>query len=72
MDFTPQTRAHIYAVIVATVPLLVTLGALTDDVASHVLNIAAAVLAVGGGVLARRNISAGPGRHSDTADHYDA
>lgn len=60
MTLTPQRRAHIYAVIIAAVPLLVTLGVIADDVAQHVLTIAAALLAVGGSELARRNVPQEP------------
>ena len=52
-ELIPQrTRAWIYRVAAAVVPLLVLLGVLADDVAQHVLLIAAAVLAVGEGTLA--------------------
>lgn len=58
LHFTPEIRKHIYSVAIAVVPLLVTLGALTSEVASHVLNILAAVLAVGAASLARANVGA--------------
>jgi hypothetical protein len=57
LHFTPEIRRHIYSVAIAVVPLLVTLGVLTGDVAGHVLNIVAAVLAVGSSVLARANVA---------------
>jgi hypothetical protein len=55
--FTPKIRKHIYQVVTALVPLLVTLGVLTGDVAAHVLNITAAVLAVGASTLAWGNVA---------------
>lgn len=55
--FTPEIRKHIYSVAIAVVPLLVTLGLLTSEVASHVLSIVAAVLAVGAASLARANVA---------------
>lgn len=58
MHFTPEIRKSIYSVAIAVVPLLVTLGVLADDVASHVLNIIAALLAVGSATLARANVAA--------------
>ena len=52
----PETRRWIYGVIATVVPLLVTLGTLTDEVAAQLLNILAAVLAVGGSTLAIANV----------------
>jgi hypothetical protein len=57
LHFTPEIRKHIYSIAMAVVPLLVTLGVITDDVAAHVLNIIAAVLAVGATALARANVA---------------
>lgn len=56
MNLKPETRKWIYGVIAATVPLLVTLGSLTDEVARQILNILAATLAVGGSSLAIANV----------------
>lgn len=56
MNLKPETRKWIYGVIAATVPLLVTLGSLTDEVARQLLNILAATLAVGGSSLAIANV----------------
>jgi len=53
-----ETRRWIYGIIAATVPLLVTLGAITGDVAGQLLNIAAAMLAIGGSALAISNVPA--------------
>lgn len=51
----PAVRAWLYGVIAAAVPLLVLLGVFTVDVGAHVLNIAAALLAVSGLALAGAN-----------------
>ncbi|MGP6170633.1 hypothetical protein ACTU6V_05430 [Microbacterium sp. A204] len=51
----PAVRAWLYGIIAAAVPLLVLLGVFTVDVGGHVLNIAAALLAIGGLSLAARN-----------------
>ena len=60
MNLKPETRKWIYGVIAATVPLLVTLGSLTDEVARQLLNILAATLAVGGSSLAIANVPQTP------------
>jgi len=52
----PETRRWIYGIIAATVPLLVTIGSLTGEVAGQLLNIAAASLAIGGSALAISNV----------------
>jgi len=52
-----ETRRWIYGIIAATVPLLVTVGTLTGDVAGHILNVFAAVLAIGGSTLAIANVT---------------
>jgi hypothetical protein len=52
-----EIRTWIYGIIAATVPLLVTVGSLRGDVAGHLLNVAAAVLAIGGSALAIANVS---------------
>jgi hypothetical protein len=57
-NISPDTRRWIYGIIAATVPLLVTLGAITGDVAGQLLNIAAAMLAIGGSALAISNVPA--------------
>lgn len=51
----PAVRAWLYAIIAAAVPLLVLLGVFTADVGAHVLNLAAALLAVSGLALAAGN-----------------
>jgi len=55
----PEVRRWIYGVIAATVPLLVMVGSLTDEVAQQVMNITAAILAVGGSALAISNVPDG-------------
>ena len=55
-----STAAHrqwLYRIVIALVPLLVTLGLLTGDVAQDVLNIAAAVIAISAPALASKNIT---------------
>jgi hypothetical protein len=52
----PAVRKWIYGIIAATVPLLISLGALTDEVGFQLLNVAAAVLAVSGSALALSNV----------------
>jgi hypothetical protein len=52
-----KTRKYIYAIIGSVVPLLVTLGVLSGDVAGHIMAIAASVLALGGSVLSINNIN---------------
>jgi hypothetical protein len=52
-----KTRKYIYGVIGAVVPLLVTLGVLSGDVAGHLMAIAASVLALGSSTLAINNIT---------------
>jgi hypothetical protein len=55
--FKPTTRKYIYGVIGSVVPLLVTLGVLSGDVAGHIMAIAASVLALAGSVLSINNIN---------------
>ncbi len=60
-----KTRKYIYGVVVAAIPLLVTLGVLTEDVAGQVALIAAAVLGVGTSGLAAANTDSEPERHGE-------
>jgi hypothetical protein len=53
----PTTRKYIYTIIGSVVPLLVTLGVLSGDVAGHIMAIAASVLALAGSVLSMNNIN---------------
>lgn len=54
---TPEVRKSIYGLVAAAVPLLVIIGAISDDVAQQVLTLAAAALAVGGSSLAFANVT---------------
>lgn len=55
--FSPKVRAWLYGIAAAVVPLLVLLGALSDAVGQYVLNIAAAILAVGSSTMAMRHVN---------------
>ena len=55
-ELEPHVRKWIYGIIAATVPLLITVGAMTGDVGQQILNVAAAVLAIGGSALAIKNV----------------
>ena len=55
-DLPPHVRKWIYGIIAATVPLLITVGTITGDVGQQILNVAAAVLAIGGSALAIKNV----------------
>lgn len=56
LELKPAVRKWIYGIIATTVPLLISLGSLTDAVGAQILNVAAAVLAVGGSALAISNV----------------
>lgn len=51
----PAVRAWLYGIVAAVVPLLVLLGVFSSEIGAHVLNVAAAFLAIGGLALAARN-----------------
>lgn len=53
---TPEVRSWIYNVSIAIIPLLITLGVLTDDVARDVALILAAVFGMGSNIVARSNV----------------
>lgn len=55
-----RTRAYIYRVVTAVIPLLIILGVVSNEVAGAVLGIAAAVLAVGSTGLASANTTTKP------------
>jgi hypothetical protein len=55
-EFTPHTRKWIYGIIAALVPLLVMLGTISEELASQILAVVAAVLTVGGSALAIKNV----------------
>jgi hypothetical protein len=52
LDLKPPVRKWIYGIIAATVPLLISIGAISGEIGQQILNVAAAVLAIGGSVLA--------------------
>jgi hypothetical protein len=56
LEMKPAVRRWIYAIIAATVPLLISLGSLTDEMGAQILNVAAAVLAISGSALAISNV----------------
>lgn len=58
----PEVRKWIYGIIAATVPLLIALGSITNEIGAQVLNVAAAVLAVGGSALAIANVPKDEGK----------
>lgn len=53
---TPQVRLYLYGVSSAAVPLLVTLGIFSQDLAKDILFLVAAVFGVGSNVLAAANV----------------
>jgi uncharacterized phage infection (PIP) family protein YhgE len=55
-DFPPEIRKWIYGIIAATVPLLITVGSITPEIGGMILNVAAAVLAIGGSALAIKHV----------------
>ena len=57
MTLDAKTRAWIYRVCTAAVPLLVALGVTTDGIAQQVLNVVAAILSVSGTTLALKNVT---------------
>jgi hypothetical protein len=52
LNLKPAVRKWIYGIVAATVPLLISLGTISGELGAQVLNVAAAVLAIGGSVLA--------------------
>lgn len=56
LELKPAVRKWIYGIIAATVPLLIAVGSITSDLGAQILNVAAAVLAVGGSALAISNV----------------
>ena len=56
LNLKPAVRKWIYGIIAATVPLLISLGSITSDLGTQILNVTAAVLAVGGSALAISNV----------------
>ena len=56
MNLTATTRKYIYSISVALVPLLIGYGLFTTEEGTLILNVIAAVLAVGNSALALNNI----------------
>lgn len=56
LELKPHVRKWIYGIIAATVPLLISIGTISGEVGQQVLNVAAAVLAIGGSALAIKNV----------------
>jgi hypothetical protein len=52
LNLQPATRKWIYGIVAATVPLLISIGSISSELGAQILNVAAAVLAIGGSVLA--------------------
>lgn len=55
--WTMKRRAWLYSVASSAVPLLVAVGFITEGIAQMVLNVAAAILAVGSGTMAISNLT---------------
>jgi hypothetical protein len=55
-DLPPHVRKWIYGIVAATVPLLITLGTITTELGTQILNVSAAVLAIGSSALAISNV----------------
>jgi|TARA_R110000822_G_scaffold101170_3_gene227361 hypothetical protein len=56
LDLKPAVRKWIYGIIATTVPLMIAIGTLTDEIGAQILNVAAAVLAISGSALAITNV----------------
>ena len=52
-----KRRSYLYSVALSFVPMLVAVGFLTGDIAQLVLNVIAAILAVGSGSMALANLT---------------
>jgi hypothetical protein len=52
LDLRPAVRKWIYGIVAATVPLLISLGTISGELGAQILNVAAALLAIGGSALA--------------------
>ena len=52
LNLKPAVRKWIYGIVAATVPLLISLGTITGELGAQILNVAAALLAIGGSALA--------------------
>jgi hypothetical protein len=58
-NYSPETRKWIYGIIASVVPLLVVLGLLNEELALPILDVVAAILTVGGSVLAIKHVPKG-------------
>lgn len=56
LELKPAVRKWIYGIIAASVPLLISLGTISGELGQQILSVAAAVLAIGGSVLAIKNV----------------
>jgi len=52
LELKPAVRKWIYGIIAASVPLLISLGTISGELGAQILNVAAALLAIGGSALA--------------------
>ena len=52
-----STRVYLYQIMVATAPILVGVGMITEGLAQQLLALLGAALTVGGGALALKNVS---------------
>ena len=55
--WTMKRRSYLYSVALSLVPMLVAVGLLTGDLAQLVLNVIAALLAVGSGTMALSHLT---------------
>ncbi len=55
--FTPENRLYIYGIVTAAIPLLITLGFLSEGISQQVMLIAAAVLGIASPRLAAKNVA---------------
>jgi uncharacterized membrane protein YkgB len=55
--WTMRRRSYLYSVTLAMIPMLVAVGTLTGDLAQIIMNVAAALLAVGSGSMALANLT---------------
>jgi len=60
MIFEPAVRKYIYGISVALVPLLIAYGAFSSEEGALILNVIAAILAVGNSALAFSNVETAP------------
>jgi hypothetical protein len=63
-----KTRAWIYGIVGAIVPLLVTLGVVTGEIAGHIMAITASMLTLGTSALAMSNVPQEPSMDDEWDD----